>query len=407
MGVLRALLLLAMLAVVSFAAVRAAAVPQVTDFHCFWTAARMVQDGANPYDAVAWVRAIGGPFADASGAIRAAPCPGAFGYPLWTAIAFLPLAALPEGAAAVLWAVVSVAAAALGVALCWSAAGGRRDAVVLLAVIVGCSQPLWLTLINAQFGGVLLGAMGVAAFGARTANDRLAGVALGVLTLKPHVASVVFVDAAVRAWRERRPVAIAVAAVVGGALAIAALIAQPGWPSAWAAELLGTRREMLPRQATAWTLAADTLGDARIGAVFIVLVVAGALWALRGTRLSSVERLSLAVCASLLVTPYAGSHDQLLLALPWAMTLVIASPLRSTALLGAILGSSSLLPWVLYAYALRARPDEATAWLVTAATTLTLSAAIRMRVLSASSSAEVSSRARMRERPMPAASLDS
>ena len=29
-----------------------------------------------------------------------------------------------------------------------------------------------------------------------------------------------------------------------------------------------------------------------------------------------------------------------------------------------------MLPWTLYAYALRARPDEATAWLVVAATTL-------------------------------------
>src|SRR5207247_1365571 len=142
-----------------------------------------------------------------------------------------------------------------------------------------------------------------------------------------------------------------------GALVAAALIAQPRWPVAWAMELLGTRRDMLPRQATAWSLAADTFGDGRLGAVLVLVIVVATAWVVRGRRMSAVDRVGLAVCGSLLVTPYAGSHDQVLLALPWAIALAAAVELRSATgrlLLAAVVLCSSLLPWTLYAYALRA-----------------------------------------------------
>ena len=408
---LRALPIVVVLLAVSVAAGRAAALPQVTDFHCFWTAARMVLDGADPYDPARWAIAVGGPFADGSGGVRPAPCPGAFGYPLSTAIVFLPLAALGEPIAAAVWAVVLVAGAAMGVALIWSAAGGQRQGLALFAVIVGSSQPLWLTTINAQFGGLLLGLIGLVAIAARGARERLGGVALAALTLKPHVVSLVLAEAVLRAIRERRVVPLALAGTITTGLVLAALIAQPTWPGSWATELLGTRREMLPRQATAWSLAADTLGDARLGAVFIVVVAAAAAFALRRARLSAVDRVGLAVCGSLLITPYAGSHDQLLLALPWAMILASAIELRSStgrALLAGLILCSSLLPWTLYAYALRARPDEATAWLVTAATTLLLAVAIRVRSrISAPSSRAASSHTRARDRSSHEASRDS
>src|SRR5204862_6610422 len=115
MVLLRALPILVVVLLTSVAAARAATVPQVTDFHCFWTAARMVLDGADPYDPTRWAMAIGGPFADVGGVLRSAPCPGAFGYSLSTAVAFVPLAALPESVAAAVWAIVLVGATAVGV----------------------------------------------------------------------------------------------------------------------------------------------------------------------------------------------------------------------------------------------------------------------------------------------------
>jgi glycosyl transferase family 87 len=321
---------------------------------------------------------------------------------LSTAVAFVPLAVLPEPVAAAVWAIVLVAGAAMGVALIWSAAGGPRSGLPLLAVIVGCSQPLWLTIINAQFGGLLLGLVGVAAIASRGVKERLGGVALAGLTLKPHVVLLVFLEAVLRAIRERRLVPVALAAAIAGALALAALVVDPAWPRSWGIELLGTRRDMLSRQATAWSLAADIFGDGRLGALLVLGVAAGAIWTLRRVRMSGVERMGLAVCGSLLITPYAGSHDQILLALPWAIILATAielPPPAGTSLLAALVVCSSLFPWTLYAYALRARPDEATAWLVTAATTLLLAVAIRKRSLASElSSRAESSRTRAHDR---------
>ena len=265
-------------------------------------------------------------------------------------------------------------------------------------------------IINAQFGGLLLGLLGLVAIAQRGARERLGAVALAALTLKPHVVSLVFVAAAYGAIRERRFGPLALAAAVAGGLALIATAVQPGWPAAWAAQLVGTRREMLPRQATAWSLAADTIGDGRIGALFIFAVVLTAAVALRGARSSGVDRVGLAICGSLLITPYAGSHDQVLLALPWAIVLTAAvdlpSPARPALLLGLVF-CASVLPWTLYAYALRARPDEATAWLVVAATTLLVALSIRLRAVSAPSSQAASWRTRARERPMREASPDS
>jgi hypothetical protein len=367
-----------------------------------------VLEGIDPYDPARWARAIGGPFADGDGALRAAPCPGAFGYPLSTAIAFVPLSALPEPVAAVLWAIVLVAGATTGVGLTWSAASRGRSGLLLFAIIVGCSQPLWLTISNAQFGGLLLGLLGLVAIAAGGSKQRLGGFALGALIVKPHVVSLVFVEAALRAARERRLVPLAIASASAGALVLAALVAQPRWPASWATELLGNRREMLPQQATAWSLAADTFGDGRFGALLILVALGVAVLAVRGRQMSGVDRVGLAVSGSLLVTPYAGSHDQILLALPWAIVLGAATkaPLATgRALLAGLVLCSSLLPWALYAYALRARPDEATAWLVTAATTVLLALAIRVRVpVSAPSSPEASSRTRAHDRSMRGAS---
>jgi len=398
----RALPIVVVLLAIFVAAGRAATLPELTDFHCFWTAGRLVLEGTDPYDPVRWAGAIGGPFADATGTVRPAPCPGGFGYPLSTAIVFLPLAAIPESVAAAVWAAVLVVGAAFGVALVWSAAGGRRSGLFLFATIVGFSQPLWLTTINLQFGGLLLGLVGVVSVAAGGVKERLGGVALGALVLKPHVVFLVFVEAGIRAIRERRFVPIVLAGATSVTLLLIAFVAEPGWLGSWVTELLGTRREMLPRQATAWSLSADTFGDARLGALFVVVVAVAAAWTLRRVPLSGVDRVGLAVCGSLLVTPYAGSHDQLLLALPWAIVLAVAfaqpAP-ASTALLTGLILCSSLLPWTLYAYALRARPDEATAWLVTAATTLLLAGAIRMRpVASAASSPAASSHTRGRDR---------
>ena len=379
---MRALPVAALLALACVAAGRTAALPEVTDFHCFWTAARLALNGQDPYDPARWRAEIGGPFPDGSGGVRPAPCPGAFGYPLTTAVALLPLAPLPEAIAAAIWESLLVVGAAFGVFFVWSAAGGRGSALPLFAILVGCSQPLWLTIINAQFGGLLLGLVGVLALASGGAHDLLAGVALAALTLKPHVVGLVFPEVIVRHARSRRFRSLAVFATITAALLVVSLVLVRGWPEAWVRELFTTRREMLPSSGTVWGLATDAFGDGRIGVLLILAVVVPAAWTLRRVRISGSDRVALAVTGSLVVSPYAGSHDDLLLAAAWAVILAVAmerSDLVGRLLLAGLLLCASLLPWALYGYALRSRPDEATAWLVTAATALVLAAAIRAR----------------------------
>jgi len=69
----RALPIVVVLLAIFVAAGRAATLPELTDFHCFWTAGRLVLEGTDPYDPVRWAGAIGGPFADATGTVRPAP----------------------------------------------------------------------------------------------------------------------------------------------------------------------------------------------------------------------------------------------------------------------------------------------------------------------------------------------
>src|SRR5438132_10769021 len=131
---------------------RAASAYGTTDFHCLWTAARMLIDGGDPYDETAWSAAIGGPFVDPAGLLRSAPCPGRFGYPLTTALAFVPLAALPEGLAAYLWEALLILTTVVGAILLWRAVDGPPRALATFLIVIIASEPFWLTTTTAQFG---------------------------------------------------------------------------------------------------------------------------------------------------------------------------------------------------------------------------------------------------------------
>src|SRR5205823_1131239 len=158
-----------------------------------------------------------------------------------------------------------------------------------------------------------------------------AGLALAALAVKPHVTWAVLPAVAVRAVRRREWRLLSAAtglAAVGTALSLAIA---PSWPAGWLGELLTTRAAMAPVQATAWALVATAwalttlvVGDPRFGIVLIAPVAVAVVLLLRGVHLSTVSITALGIGGSLLVTPYAGSYDQLLLALPWAVTLAIA-----------------------------------------------------------------------------------
>jgi hypothetical protein len=354
---------------------------RVTDFFCFWTAARLVISGEDPYDPSVWTAATAGTVIDQSGRERSAPCPGRSGYPFTTSVALAPLGALPLGPAAVLWQALLIGGALCGIALVWRALGGEPSGAGLFAALVFASQPFAFTLITGQFGGLLLGLVGVT-IALEASRPRLAGAVFALLALKPHVVALALLAFPLQ-WLRRGPrAALAGTGVVAVALFGLSLALRPAWPASWLGEIGGHRLEMTTGVPTIWSLAALLTGDARLGIVAIVTVAAVYTLALRGRRLAAVDVAAVALVGTLLISPYAGGHDQVLLAPAWGAVLATAPRLvawRRLALLGALVLCASVLPWFIYMDALLNRPNDTASALVILATALVHAAALSTR----------------------------
>jgi glycosyl transferase family 87 len=326
--------------------VAVALTPHTSDFQCLWTGSRFVLDGRDPYDTVAWTDAMSGQYVDAFGTVRPTFCPGRYGYPLTTAIALLPLGGLPIGIAAATWEVLLMTGAVLGTVLVWRALEGPNDGMPTLLLFLLGSQPLWNTVMNAQFGGLLLGVLGIVLYLiVRRPGASAAGVAAALLLLKPHIFGLV----ALLTWSRRKGRPFAAFVATSFLLFVAAFAARPSWPGEWLAEALGSRLAVASVATSTWTLAAWLTGG-RVLAVLVIagLTVASVVLVLR-RRLSVVQAAALLGCMTLVVTPYAGSHDQLLLVPAWAVLLERALARNDRLSLALLPLVVLVLPWVLYA----------------------------------------------------------
>jgi len=319
--------------------------PHTSDFMCFWTGARFVLDGRDPYDTVAWTRAMSGQYVDAFGNVRGTFCPGRYGYPLTTAIAFLPLAALPLEVAAPIWQLLLVTGAALGTVLIWRVLGGPTAWVPYLLFLVFGSQPLWNTAMNAQFGGLLLGAVGIVVYLIYRQRLVAAGAVAVLLLLKPHIfAPVVF-----GTWSRRTVRLIVAFVVVALLLLLASVVAQPAWPQGWLDEVRGNRLVLASQSTSVWTVASWLPGGPVWALVIIALLTAAAVDLARRQPLSAVEAVAILACLTLVIVPYSGSHDQMLLVPAWAVVLRRSLANGHRATLASLPLIVLVLPWALYA----------------------------------------------------------
>ncbi len=349
---------------------------ETTDFYCLWSGARLVAAGQDPYNEAIWAGATGGLHPDPRGVLAPSSCPGRYGYPLWTAFTLVPFGILPLPAAAVAWMALSLVATLVGAAASWRASGGGRPMAALFAAIVLSAQPLWLLVISGQLTGIALGLAGVAALALARGRDARAGIAFGLLALKPQL--IALSGPALFGWGliVRRRAALSAAGAVA-ALLIATLVVLPQWPLEWLAEITGRRTRVTTLLPTAWGLSADLFGTALIAPVLIAAVSAIA-WYLARRHAAPVGVACIAVAISVFGTPYAWSYDHLILVLPWAYSLAIAARSVGAARLGLLLGTvtvASLLPWTLYAIAFT-RGGETLNALVPALTAILVAAAI-------------------------------
>ncbi|MBI2773146.1 MAG: DUF2029 domain-containing protein [Chloroflexi bacterium] len=348
------------------------------DFACFWTGGRFVLEGRDLYDRAAWEQATRATAArPAASGLVADPCPGTFGYPLWTALALAPLGALPITPAAAIWMSLNIAGALAGLVLCWRAARGPRRAALLYATVVVFSLPFWRMLVLGQMSGILLGLAGASAYLSGRGDERH-GVALGAMILKPQVAAIFGAIALLRAVRSQRWRGIALASTVALLLAGASLAYDATWPVRWLSEVLGHRADMVRGLPSVWGLAGE-LGEPLLALPVLLLLGAAAWWLVRGSPIDDGRRAALLLPLGALVVPYFQSYDHLLLALPWAYIARDAAALlplaRATALAGLVV-CASVLPWVLYAAAFPGRDS----WnaLTPALTVLLLAATTRV-----------------------------
>lgn len=348
------------------------------DFRSLYDGARLVRT-VDVYDDVAWCREARGTTFGAVAPNGELLCPAVYLYPLWTAVALLPLGLLPIEIAASLWLAISLAAVLVGAALCWYAVRGTPRGAPLFFALLVSSEPLWLMAAGGQIGGILLLGVGLGTYLLSRGDDVPAGATLALLALKPHILGLEALALLVRqvALRSRAFVVGAMGAT--GALLIVSLAFRPAWPLEWLRESTGRQTGYSPSLATAWGLAAHDLGNVLFAPVLIVLVIALALLIARGVPRDPVAFSALAVALGLFATPYAWSYDFVVLALPWAFVLARSDRMRPGmrfALTASIAVVASPLAWALYLLAFT-RGAETLSAVVPAASALLVAVAER------------------------------
>jgi hypothetical protein len=336
-----------------------------TDFFCMWQGARLVAGGADPYDESIWHGATGGLYPNPAGGLTPSSCPGRYGYPLWTALAMLPFGILPLPAAAVAWMGVSFLAVAIGSIASWRAVGGARNGLPLFVTLVVTAQPLWLLIVSGQITGVMLGIVGLFGLFLARLKDAPAGIALGLLVLKPQIGGAFGALVFLRSFRDRPRFALA-SLLTLGALAAVSLVVSPGWPLEWLGELGGRRLRVAGLLPTAWGLSVDLFGTQLVAPVLIAAVVLGFA--------------AVVLPISLFASPYAWSYDHLVLVFPWAFCIAAAWRVTDAARVALLIITAlvaAILPWSLYGIAF-ARGLETLNAVVPALTALVVAAAIRL-----------------------------
>jgi len=298
----------------------------INDFSGFWSGARAIVLGIDPYETTGWRALVESTGVHDSDALVNDYFP-------WVSLALLPFGWMQVETAAWIWMVLTVSCGAIGLrALLRAYLPGRPVEHGVFGAALLATQPGFHAFVLGQWAPLLLGAVSVGVLALRAGRPVRAGIAALVFLLKPQI----FVFAAIRFAAQRD---VAKVAIVAGAFVVGLATARyPHWIAAWI-ENVGPLR--ITRNASLPVAIGDLLGPAGT-LVGYLLILAGVAVAMRfGLRGDA----SLAVWLTLSSAGavYTWSYDHLLLLVPIAIGGSVLFARRAPRARTVVLGSLSIL----------------------------------------------------------------
>ena len=284
-----------------------AAVPFRNDFAAYWPVGHLLWQGQNPYDPAA-IEAVQISVGDSLGGdsvVRYAP---------WALPLLLPASLLPYEAAWYGWIVLQLLLVGISSVWLWLLLGGAR---AWLPVLIGFAFPPGLFVaLGGQIDGLLLVIVVTFLWAVIGGRDVVAGICLGLLTIKPHLFLPLGLISVLWVLREHRwSLPVATLATVFGASAVAVFL-RP--------EIFSDYAEFLRTPGTSWRrpLALGTgisllMGGRAPWLQWLPALVVGPgilfAWTRRGDGFAWKRDFGLLLVLGLIAAPYVLVHDLVLL----------------------------------------------------------------------------------------------
>jgi hypothetical protein len=289
---------------------------QDNDFFTFWLAGHLTAQGRSPYNPSAWAAGY------RQFAIEVQPNP-AFLYPLPLAVLLAPLGLLALRQAYIAWVAASLLLM-LGSLLLLLAIQPHGRWRLLVPILVGLVffRPTVLTLIQGQISALFLFMLVLSVLLWKQGRWFWGGFLLGFFVLKPNLGGPLLLLLVL--WLVYRRKFSALPGMLGCALLMlgVGLLVNPGWVGAYLQVGSQKLAATFGASPTVWGLGAlacharETCTLA-CGGILGLLVLAACAWLVLGRGGESAwTAVGLAVTATLLITPYTWTYDQLLLLLP-------------------------------------------------------------------------------------------
>jgi len=241
-------------------------------------------------------------------------------YPPQVAIAFMPLSRLPYVTALRTWTAITIILYALIVGLTWWRCRERLPDAALVAAAAAAFPPFFQTVIYGQITILILASCFLAWRALERGHHVAAGLALGLLAIKPQFGPVFAVIVLMR--RDWRMLTGAIAAIGVQVLLVWVVLGPPVFGDYWSVlQTVAAHADALeakPFQSHSVRALTHLLGEP-VGMGLWLAVSAGVLWKAGRVWCSSAPltvRFGVAILASVLVNPHLIIYDAAILVLP-------------------------------------------------------------------------------------------